>query len=165
VTASDQGRTPPDSALAQELKQGKPFESLEVEAYLNLVRTNHLLEDNVACFLKKHGISVPQYNVLRILRGAGEGGLPSLAVADRMVTRVPDVTRLLERGAAKGWVLRERSTTDGRVVMARITPAGLALLETLDAPLLAHHDTLLGHLDNAELKQLIALLEKARGTS
>ena len=103
----------PTSRLAQEIQQGKPFEAPEIEAYLNLIRTHDLLEGNVARFLKQHGVSAPQYNVLRILRGAGQEGLPSLAVADRMVTRVPDVTRLLDRIAAKGWVKRERSKIDG----------------------------------------------------
>ena len=151
------------SRLAAEIQQGKPFEAPEVEAYLNLIRTNDLLEGDVARFLKQHGISAPQYNVLRILRGAGDDGLPSLAVADRMVTRVPDVTRLLDRMAAKDWVRRERSPVDGRVVIARITPAGRAFLSRLDAPLLAFHRQQLGHLTPKELAQLNALLAKARG--
>ncbi len=151
------------SRLAEEIQQGKPFEAPEVEAFLNLTRTHDLLSGNAARFLKKHGISAPQYNVLRILRGAGEDGLPSLAVADRMVTRVPDVTRLLDRIAAKGWVKRERSRVDGRVVIARITAKGLKLLERLDVPLVEFHREQLGHMSRDELAQLIELLAKARG--
>lgn len=151
------------SRLAAEIQQSKPFETPEVEAYLNLIRTTDLLEGNQARFLKQHGISAPQYNVLRILRGAGSGGLPSLAVADRMVARVPDVTRLLDRIAAKGWVKRERSKEDGRVVLAHITQAGLDLLAELDEPLLAFHCEQLGHLSPKQLAQLTDLLTKARG--
>lgn len=151
------------SRLAEEIQQGKPFESPEVEAYLNLTRTSDLLEGSAARFLKQHGISAPQYNVLRILRGAGEDGLPSLAVADRMVTRVPDVTRLLDRIAGKGWVNRERSQTDGRVVIARITPKGMRLLDRLDVPLLEFHREQLGHMSRKELAALTELLAKARG--
>ena len=157
------GHGPTDSTLAKEIKQGKPFESVEVEAHLNLVRSCDLLEGNVARFLKQHGISTPQYNVLRILRGAEPDGLPSLAVADRMVTRVPDVTRLLDRLAAKGLVVRERSTRDGRVMLARITADGLAFLAGLDRPLLEFHQAQIGHMSKDELVQLIVLLEKLRG--
>lgn len=153
------------SRLREEIQQSKPFESPEVEAYLNLVRTNHQLEGDVSRFLKAHGVSAPQYNVLRILRGAGEEGLPSLAVADRMVARVPDITRLLDRMAAKGWVRRERSKADGRVVIARVTPKALRLLARLDEPLLAFHRQQLGHLSRQDLAKLSALLEKARGTA
>ena len=152
----------PTSHLQQELHQTKPFVSPEIEAYLNLVRTTDVLEGDVARFLKGHGISAPQYNVLRILRGAGEDGLPSLAVADRMVTRVPDVTRLLDRLAAKGWVKRERSKQDRRVVIARATAKGLRLLEKLEVPLHAFHKDMLGHMSRADLETLSALLVQAR---
>ncbi len=130
---------------------------------MNLVRTADQLEGDIARFLKRHGISAPQYNVLRILRGAEPDGLPSLAVADRMVTRVPDVTRLLERCVAKGWAARSRSPDDGRVVIARITPEGLALLAELDEPLVRYHHEQLAHMTKDELVQLIVLLEKLRG--
>jgi DNA-binding MarR family transcriptional regulator len=162
VARARQTRSTEDSALAKELKQGKPFESLEVETYLNLVRTNDLQEGNVARFLKQHGVSAPQYNVLRILRGAGREGLPSLAVAERMVTRVPDITRLLDRLADKGWVTRERSPADGRVVLTRVAAKGRRLLTRLDEPLVAFHREQLGHMSRKDLKQLIKLLEKAR---
>ena len=168
MTGSDQGKKqsmghgPTESTLAREIKQGKPFLSPELEAYLNLIRTCDQLEGNIARFLKQHGISAPQYNVLRILRGAEPEGLPSLAVADRMVTRVPDVTRLLERCVGRGWVTRTRSPQDGRVVIARITDEGLALLATLDEPLVDYHHAQLGHMDRDELIQLIVLLEKMR---
>jgi DNA-binding MarR family transcriptional regulator len=162
VGRSRSASKPEASVLAKELSQSKPFEALEVEAYLNLIRTGDQLEGNVARFLKQHGISAPQYNVLRILRGAGTDGLPSLSVASRMVTRVPDVTRLLDRIAAQGWVKRERSKVDGRVVIARITAKGLKLLARLDEPLVEFNREQLGHMKRAELEQLIGLLERAR---
>ncbi len=153
----------PASRLAVEIQQGRPFEAPEIEAYLSLIRTSDRLAGDVDRFLKQHGISQPQYNVLRILRGAGSEGLASLAVADRMVTRVPDVTRLLDRIAAKGWVKRERCKDDGRRVIARITRKGLALLAKLDEPLLAFQRAQLNHLSAEELTKLIELLAKARG--
>ena len=152
----------PKARLQDEIQQSKPFETPEVEAYLNLVRTNDLLEGNVARFLKEHGISAPQYNALRILRGAGTQGLPSLAVGQRMVARVPDVTRLLDRCAAKGWIKRERSKADGRVVIARTTAKALRLLAKLDEPLVAFHADQLGHLSRKDLRTLTSLLTKAR---
>ena len=152
----------PKSQLQQELQQSKPFDSPAVEAYLNLLRTHDRLAGDFARYMKQHGISQPQYNVLRILRGAGPDGLPSLAVAERMVTRVPDITRLLDRVAAKGWVRRTRSKEDRRVVIARITPAGLRFLEKLDAPLLDYQRTLLHHMSAKELATLNDLLVKAR---
>ena len=152
----------PQSRLQQEIRQTKPFASPVVEVYLNLLRTHDHLSGDFARFMKKKGISQPQYNVLRILRGAGKEGLPSLAVAERMVARVPDITRLLDRMAAKGWVRRTRSKEDGRVVIARITPKALRFLAKLDEPVLAFQQDLLGHLTKKELETLNTLLVKAR---
>jgi DNA-binding MarR family transcriptional regulator len=150
------------SRLQQELQQTRPFEGPEIEAYLNLVRAYDRLHGDFSRFLKRHGISQPQYNVLRILRGAGRDGLPCLTVGERMVTRVPDVTRLLDRMNAAGLVQRARSTVDGRVVLTRITPKGQKLLARLDEPVRRFHVEQLGHMDGKELAELIRLLEKAR---
>ena len=150
------------SRLQEELRQSKPFASPVVEVYLNVLRTNDHLSGDFARFLKKSGVSQPQYNVLRILRGAGRNGLPSLAVAERMVARVPDITRLLDRMAAKGWVTRTRSKTDGRVVIARITPKATRLVQRLDEPVLDFQKRLLGHMSRKELDTLNTLLVKAR---
>ncbi|MDA1194351.1 MAG: MarR family transcriptional regulator [Planctomycetota bacterium] len=150
------------SALAQELGSSKPFVSLEVEAHLSLVRTSDQLKSDAARFLKGYGVSAPQYNVLRILRGAGADGLASSGVAERMVERVPDVTRLLDRLAAKSWVRRERSEFDRRVVTARITPKGLRLLASLDEPLVKFHAAEFAGVPPADLKRLVALLDKVR---
>jgi len=151
-----------DSPLQAELKQTKPFESPEVEAFLNLRRTCDRLHGTIRHLLKGQGISEPQYNALRILRGAGPDGLPSLAVADRMVTRVPDITRLLDRLETAELAKRDRSTEDRRVVRACITRKGLSLLKRLDDPLRDSHKQLLGHLSRKDLTELNRLLVKAR---
>jgi DNA-binding MarR family transcriptional regulator len=151
------------SKLQKEIRQTRPFDAAEVEVYLNLLRTHDRLHGDFKRFLKAEGISQPQYNVLRILRGAGKEGLPCLAVADRMVTRVPDITRLVERLTDAGLVRRDRSKADGRVVITRITPKGTRLLARLDEPVAAFHRTQLGHLTERELASLNRLLEKARG--
>lgn len=154
----------PHSRLQDELHQSVPFATPTTEAYLNLVRTHDRLSGEVTLFLKGRGISAPQYNALRILRGAGPDGLPSLAVAQRMVARVPDITRLLDRLAAKGWLRRTRSTEDRRVVMARITPKGRRIVDALDDPIVAFQQALLDHMTEEELATLNDLLAKARNS-
>ena len=151
-----------NGSLREEIQQGRPFESLEVELFLNVVRTEDLLSWTVRRFLKNYGLSQPQYNVLRILRGAGSDGLACSHIADRMVARVPDITRLLDRLEAAGHVTRKRSTTDGRKVIAVATEKSLQLLAELDAPLREVHRDQLGHLDDNDLRTLIGLLEKCR---
>jgi DNA-binding MarR family transcriptional regulator len=148
-------------SLKDEIKKAKPFDSLEQEAFLNLARTCDLLASESAAVLKAVGISPPQYNVLRILRGAGES-LACGEIADRMITRDPDMTRLLDRLEKRGLVSRCREQKDRRVVAARVTDAGLKLLADLDPQILAAHAKQLGHMSGDDLKQLIALLEAAR---
>lgn len=148
--------------LKREIKQDAPFPSREVEAFLNLLRTGYQLEHGLAEGLKPHGLTPTQYNVLRILRGAGEEGLCRSEVQGRMLTPVPDVTRLLDRLEGAGYVSRARDTTDRRYVIARITEEGLDVLAALDEPVKRLHDRQLGHLSEAELERLSQLLEKAR---
>lgn len=150
------------SGLKREIKQDAPFPSLEVEAFLNLLRTASQLEHHLAEGLKPHGLTPTQYNVLRILRGAGRDGLCRNEVQERMVTQVPDVTRLLDRLEKAGYVTRARDSDDRRYVIARISSEGLDLLEALDDRVEGLHDAQLGHLSEAELQRLIALLEKVR---
>ena len=145
-----------------ELEKTKPFASPAIEAYLNLLRTADQLQHEFRRLFKAHGITEPQYNVLRILRGAGPDGLPCLAIGERMVTRVPDVTRLLDRLENAALVSRERSNNDRRVVVARVTRKGLRVLDALDEPTLERHEQLLGHLAATEIAELNRLLEKAR---
>lgn len=109
--------------------------SLEEQAYTALLRTADQLQTRFACWLKPRGLSPTQYNALRILRGAGSAGVPCSQLGERMLTHDPDITRLVDRLAKRGWVARSRDARDRRVVLARITKKGLALLAELDRPL------------------------------
>ncbi len=150
--------------LRAEIQQRRPFGSLEQEVYLNLLRTADALVGRAETTIKPAGLTHTQYNVLRILRGAGREGLSCREVSDRMLTRDPDITRLLDRLEVRGLVARSRERKDRRVITARIAPKGLGLLARLDGPVAAMHRRLLGHLDRRRLRLLVALLEQARGT-
>jgi DNA-binding MarR family transcriptional regulator len=150
------------TTLRAEIKQHKPFSSVEQEALLNIERTAAVLGHAFADALKPYGITATQYNVLRILRGAGKAGLCRNEVRDRLISQVPDVTRLLNRLEESGLIMRERSTEDRRLVATRITSAGLALLRSMDAPVLALHKRHLGHLSQKQLRTLTELLALAR---
>ena len=160
--------TPDLSPLAREIKKRRPFEQPAEEAYLNLVRTESVLTGEVERLFKRFGLSGPKYNVLRILRGAaatGEAapdGLPSLEVASRLITRVPDVTRLVDSLEAAALVTRTRCTGDRRVVYVGITPAGTDLLARIDGPLAEHHRACFEQLGPAEVAELNRLLVKLR---
>jgi DNA-binding MarR family transcriptional regulator len=135
--------------------------SPEEAALLDLVRTCDLLSRGPAQVLKKEDLSPTQYNVLRILRGAPDG-LPCGEIANRMITRDPDITRLLDRLEKRGLISRSRETKDRRTVMARITADGLKLLTRLDGPMQAAHRKQLGHLGQERLRILAELLRVAR---
>jgi DNA-binding MarR family transcriptional regulator len=134
----------------------------EVEAYLNALRTADWLSRGVVEILKPHDLSPTQYNVLRILRGAGKEGRKCGEISERLVTRDPDITRLLDRLAKRGLIVRERSETDRRVVFTRIAPAGLELLANLDGPITDAHKRQFAHLDPEQLATLSRLLELVR---
>jgi DNA-binding MarR family transcriptional regulator len=148
--------------LKDEIKQGKPFESLESEVMLNVARTADALSRGGEEILKLVGLSPNQYNVLRILRGAGEQGLCCREVAERMVTRDPDITRLVDRLERRSLLTRSRDSKDRRIITVRITPAGLKTLRDLDGPMEEHSRNRLSHMDKAELRKLSELLEAAR---
>ena len=148
--------------IQAELKQSRPIGSLEEEAYLNVQRTSNTLSQGIAELLRSHDLTPAQYNVLRILRGAGEDGLTASDIAGRMISRDPDVTRLVDRLEKRGLVDRWRCSHDRRVVWTRLSPAGRALIDPLDAPLDALHRRLLSHMSPEKLQTLIALLEEAR---
>jgi DNA-binding MarR family transcriptional regulator len=148
--------------LQDEIKQTKPFARAEEEVYLNLQRTAEVLGRRLAEALKPAELTPTQYNVLRILRGAGPGGLPCRELSSRMVTHDPDVTRLLDRMESRSLVARSRDGRDRRVIFATITPVGAELLEQTDR---AVEDALargLAHLGDKRLRQLNELLEAAR---
>lgn len=149
-------------SLRTEIKQRKPFGSLEQEAFLNLARTVACLEHQISEVLRTHDLTLTQYNALRVLRGAGEAGLSRHEIQDRLVARVPDCTRLLDRLTAMGYTTRTREEDDRRVVTTRITDAGLRVLEPLDSVMQDAHKRQLGHLGQEQLQQLIALLEQVR---
>jgi len=139
--------------------------SLEAEAFVSLLKTADALARGHMELLKTVGLSVAQYNVLRILRGAsatGDAGLRCAEVGDRLITRDPDVTRLMDRLEKQDLIVRARSHEDRRVVTTRITQKGLALLAELDEPVEALHKRQLGHLTSGTLRALCGLLEDAR---
>jgi len=136
--------------------------SPEETAFLDLLRTCDLLSRGPAQFLKSEDLSPTQYNVLRILRGAQPAGLPCGEIADRMITRDPDITRLLDRLEKRELISRCRETKDRRMVVARITPRGLKLLARLDEAVQEMYRKQLGHLGAVRLKELQDLLVAAQ---
>ncbi len=148
--------------IQQEIQQTKPVPSLEEEAYLNVQRTANVLLQGLTEVLRAHDLTPTQYNVLRILRGAGDTGLTAGEVGDRMITRDPDVTRLLDRLEKRGLAKRWRCTHDRRVVWTRLTPAGSAAIAPLDAEIAELHLRQVAHLGAERLTTLISLLEAAR---
>src|SRR5713101_9448354 len=147
--------------LQHELKKKRPFESPEQEAALSVLRTSDQLQIRFARLLREHGLTPSQYNILRILRGEGKP-LPILEIASRTITVVPGITGLIDRLEQAGFVNRVRCEKDRRVIYVELTDHGTKVLAELDEPLLALHRKLLGHLSQAELKELIRLLEKVR---
>lgn len=153
------------SRLQTEIRQSKPFESLAEEALLALARTNDQLQRNYDEFFRAYDLTGTQYNALRILRGAGDSGLPCREIGERMITRDPDVTRLLARLEQRGLCTRGRDDKDRRVILGRITPAGLKLLREIDQPIQELGLRLMSHMGESRLRSLIRLLEKIRDTS
>lgn len=152
------------SGLGAELKQNKPFASLEEEAALSIARTAAVLDHQVAQALKGHGLTPSQYNVLRILRGAGPEGLCRNEVGSRLVTQVPDVTRLLDRMEDTGLISRQRGSEDRRFVTTRATRKGLDLVNELDQPMNELLQERLGHVSKKSLRALIDALAEVRAT-
>lgn len=154
--------------LKEEIGKRNPFSSLEEEAYLSLLRTITTLETPFARLLKSRGLSEPTYNILRILRGhaqaedANPHGIPCQTIGDQLVSRLPDVTRLVDRLEKAGLVKRARTPDDRRVVLVSITKKGLAILGELDKPVADLHRQVLRHMARPELMELNRLLAKAR---
>jgi DNA-binding MarR family transcriptional regulator len=148
--------------LSDEIQQTRPFRSPAEEAVVTLLRTAEVVRARAGAAVEPHGLTLQQYNVLRILRGAGERGLPTLEIADRMVERTPGITRLLDRLEAKGQVTRERCSEDRRRVYARLTEAGHELVGELDAHVDAANAASSGGLTPDEVRTLVALLDRIR---
>jgi DNA-binding MarR family transcriptional regulator len=150
------------AGLQQEIRKKKPFEQPEEEAGLNLLRTVDCIRLPFERLFAEYGLSDPQYNVLRILRGHGGEGLPCSEIGTQMITRMPDITRLVDRLEQAKLVERARTSADRRVVLVRLTEAGSDILNRLDEPVRELHIQTLGHLKRSELAELNRLLVKAR---
>jgi DNA-binding MarR family transcriptional regulator len=154
--------SPARSRLQKEIQQRVPFESIQGEALLSILHTADVVRRRTAQILEPFGVTPQQYNVLRILRGAGSSGLPTLEIAERMIEQAPGITRMIDRLELKKMVARERGCDDRRLVLCRITPVGLDLLCKLDAPLRDHAASGVGAANEHELKALLAVLDKIR---
>ena len=148
--------------LQEEIKQRKPFETARQELWLNLARTTAMASHVIEQGLRQHGLSPTQYNVLRILRGAGPEGLCQYEIKARLVAQVPDVPRILDRMAKSGWVERVRAKPDRRVVMTTLSENGRKLVDELDGPLPAMMSEMFQALSEAEMGRLNELLVEAR---
>ncbi len=148
--------------LRDEIKLTQPFANDGTEAYFNLMRTFEMLSSETASCLKTLGLSQSQYNVLRILRGAGTGGLSCREIGNRMIARVPDVTRLLDRLVRCGHVERQRSKLDARKMIARITQAGREHVERAIPVVDELHLEQFEHLSPDTIKKLSIMLEQVR---
>jgi DNA-binding MarR family transcriptional regulator len=150
------------SKLQREIRQQRPFGSPAEEAVVGLMRTADVVRRRVAVVLEPHDVTPQQYNVLRILRGAGEAGLPTLEVGSRMLEQTPGITRLLDRLEAKQLVRRQRCPKDRRQHLCWITSPGERLLEALEAPLAAAVESCLAGLTQPDRIALIRLLDAIR---
>lgn len=143
-------------------KPMRRFDSAEQEAFLNLWRSYDRLRAAEDELFAEYDLTPQQYNALRLLRGEHPGSLATLELASRLVSRAPDITRLLDRLQARGFVERDRSPDNRRIVRVSITSEGLALLRKLDAPVRGCHRRQLGHMKAGELKEMVELLRRAR---
>jgi MarR family transcriptional regulator, organic hydroperoxide resistance regulator len=150
------------STLQDEIKQTRPFRSSAEEVVVSVLRTAAVMQRHLAQVVEAHGVTIQQYNVLRILRGAGDAGLPTLAIRDRMVEEAAGITRLLDKLETAGHVIRERSTPDRRQVLCHITQKGINLITELDGPMDAANQRAGSMLDDAERGQLVELLGAIR---
>jgi MarR family transcriptional regulator, organic hydroperoxide resistance regulator len=153
---------PGRSSLQRELRQRRPFHSRRVESVIAVLRTADLLRRRLSQASAPHGITYQQYNVLRILRGAGEDGLPTLAIGERMVEQTPGVTRLVDRLVAKGLAARGHAESDGRLVLCRLTAEGRGLLARLDPEMEAAAEACVAMLRAKEQTSLLDLLAAIR---
>jgi DNA-binding MarR family transcriptional regulator len=152
------------SSIQEEIAQRRPFHSVGAEVTVSLLRTAAVMDRMLDQVTAPHGITIQQYNVLRILRGAGNEGLPTLAIRDRMVHEAPGVTRLVDRLEQAGLVRRERCSPDRRQVLCYITAQGLALLAALDGPMNAADDVAVSALAPEEQRLLVSLLDRVRAS-
>lgn len=153
-------------SIQEELQQRRPFQSKRQELFLALLRTAAVVKRPVAKVVEAHDLSLAQYNVLRILRGAGDDGLPTLTIRERMIEEAAGITRLIDKLEASGMVRRERgASSDRRQVFCRITEGGLKVLVELDPLVTAATDETLLSFDDARLDELLVILEEVRASA
>ncbi len=149
------------SSVGEEIHQTKPFATIEEELLVSLLRTTDVLRERFEQIIRPFNISMTQYNVLRILRGAEPAGRTCGEIGERMIAREPDVTRLLERMDKAGLIKRTRDSQDRRVVVTRITSGGLKLLDELE-PMLRELDGLLKPMGERKIETMLKLLDEVR---
>jgi MarR family transcriptional regulator, organic hydroperoxide resistance regulator len=153
-----------ESAIQREIQQTRPFRSLSQEGVVALLRTADVVRRYIARVLEPYGITPQQFNVLRILRGAGPDGTPTLTIAERMIEEAPGITRLLDRLEIKGMVRRQRCPEDRRQVLCHATPQALELLSRIDGAMNEADEASLGTLSEEDKAQLIRLLDAVRAS-
>lgn len=163
MTGSVQGMASRKRSAAEHSEKKQPLNSRPQEVLVLILRAHTYLRESGSKEFEDRGITPQQYNVLRILKGAGPTGLPTLDIVERMVERTPGITRLLDRLEAKKLVRRERPSGDRRQVLCYVTKSGIDLVDELDAPLKNLAGQLLGALNDGELEELAGLLQKVIG--
>jgi DNA-binding MarR family transcriptional regulator len=151
--------------ILEELQQTRPFLYIEEEAFLNVQRTADVLMQQLVSVLKSYGLSPTQYNVLRILRGAGAAGMTCKDVGSRMITPDPDITRLLDRLEKRDLLTRNRAREDRRFVTIQITPQGMEILSQLDGPIRQMQLEIFRNLGEDRVRQMVDMLETVRDTA
>jgi DNA-binding MarR family transcriptional regulator len=150
------------SKLQAEIKQAKPFETIQEELFLNLSRTAGAANHEIEKRLRPYGLSLTQYNVLRILRGAGAPGLVQHEVGERLVAQVPDVPRILSRMEKAGWVRRVRGTVDRRMVYVTLTEQGFQIVNDLDGKMSGSEFRMFQEMSQQDMERMVELLVLAR---
>lgn len=150
------------SRIQDEIQQSRPFRSAGHEGIVALLRTADVVRAYLSGIVEPFGVTLQQYNVLRILRGAGDKGIPTLDIAGRMVEKTPGITRLLDRLEEKGLVKRKRCPEDKRQILCWINAEGQRLLEELDEPVLRADVAALGGISDGDVRSLVALLDDVR---
>lgn len=151
----------PSDSLRQQLKKKGPFDSLQQEAMLSILRTSDLLENRLARLLREYDLTPSQYNAMRIMRGEGQP-IPCLEVAVRMIQVAPAITRVVDQLVGRGLINKQQSRKDRRVFLVELNASGTRLLKKLDQPIQSLHQSLLGHVPKSNLKMLNRILEAAR---
>jgi MarR family transcriptional regulator, organic hydroperoxide resistance regulator len=154
---------PARSRVQDEIRQSRPFRSKKQEATIALLRTASVVGRALARVVEPWGLSLAQYNALRIIRGAGSGGIPTLSIRERMIDEGTTITRLLDKLEEAGYIRRERSTPDRRQVICQATAAGRKLLDDLDPLVDAADEEVVAVLGASDLSRFIELLDRVRG--